>query len=61
MSASRSIGLPNPWEKFPQLEELTSGMARELRLPVRRKEGITEAMMLRMLSLLEARNLKYND
>jgi len=60
VSASKSIGMTSPWERFPVLEELAAGLSRELRRPVRRKEGMTIAMMLRVLAMLEARYLQYN-
>jgi len=60
VSASKSVGMTSPWERFPQLEELASGLSRELRRPVRRKEGMTRGMVLRVLAMLEARYLQYN-
>jgi len=60
VNASKSIGMTSPWERFPQLEELSAGLSRELRRPVRRKEAMTLPMMLRVLGMLEARYTKYN-
>jgi len=60
VSASRSIGMTSPWERFPQVEELTSGLSRELLRPVRLKEGMTLAMVLRVLERLEERYLEFN-
>jgi len=59
-SASRSIGMTSPWDRFPQLEELTSGLSRELRRPVKRKEGMTLPMVLRVLERLEERYWEFN-
>jgi len=60
VSASRCIGMTSPWERFPQLEELVAGLSRELRRPVKRKEGMTVAMVLRVLERLEERYLEFN-
>jgi len=59
-SASRSAGLPNPWKVFPQLDEMSAGLSRELRRAIVRKEGLTLAMLLRILEYLEFRYNKYN-
>lgn len=61
VSASKSIGMTSPWDRFPQLEELSAGLSRELRRPVRRKEGLTQGMLLRVLARLEARYLEHRE
>mmetsp|Transcript_60797 Transcript_60797/g.125212 ORF Transcript_60797/g.125212 Transcript_60797/m.125212 type:complete len:341 (+) Transcript_60797:317-1339(+) len=55
VSASWSIGMTSPWERYPRLEELTAGLSRELRRPVKRKEGMT----LPMVEKLEERYVLY--
>jgi len=60
VNASKSLGMTSPWDRFPQLEELSAGLSRELRRPVRRKEGMTLPMMLRVLGMLEARYFQFN-
>mmetsp|Transcript_22420 Transcript_22420/g.45346 ORF Transcript_22420/g.45346 Transcript_22420/m.45346 type:complete len:430 (+) Transcript_22420:155-1444(+) len=58
-NASRSAGLPNPWKEFPQLEELSVGLSKELRTPIKCKEGVSIEMIKRMLAYLEHRYWLY--
>ena len=52
-NVSRAAGLSNPWHDFPQLEELSQGLARELTVPTARREGVTVGMMMRLIRHLE--------
>jgi len=52
-SASRARGFGDPWKEFPRLQELVSGLAREMRTPVIHKEGVTIKMVLKLIKHLE--------
>jgi hypothetical protein len=52
-NASRAAGLRNPWREYPQLEELTQGLARELTTPTARREGVTINMVKALVQHLE--------
>jgi hypothetical protein len=53
-SASRSRDLPDPWKEWPRLQELTTGLSKEMKTPVVRKEGVTIIMVLALLKHLES-------
>lgn len=59
-ACSRAGDFPNPWKTWPMLEDLSTGLSKELRAPVRCKEGVTLTMVLRVLDYLFDQYLHYN-
>eukprot|EP00961_Rhodomonas_salina_P107717 1450490-Rhodomonas_salina.1 len=53
VAASISAGFSDQWKRFPQLANLTTGLSKELRMTVKRKEGFTITMVLRILDYLD--------
>eukprot|EP00961_Rhodomonas_salina_P103940 1398561-Rhodomonas_salina.3 len=60
VAASISAGFCDQWKKFQQVANLTTGLLKELRTTVKRKEGFTIAMVIRILDYLDLRFEMYN-